>query len=105
MVIAEMTIAVQFVKDVECRNVLRSERTTRMTRHVDPLPRRHVAEDFALNLGVAIFERADLCAHVDGLIGSAGFEIRDALLEFEQTLLAFYDHIHASALAPSTGSG
>ncbi len=82
-IVAEVAVAVQLVELIERGDVRRSERTFRMTRHVDALPRREVSEDIELDLRVLFFERADLRREIDGLIGGMRFEIGDAPFEFE----------------------
>ena len=103
VVVAEMAVAVQLVELVERGDVLRAERTLRMTGHVHALPRRHRAEHLALDLRVLVFEAADLGRHVDRLLRSLRFELRDALLELQQTLLALDDDVHGLATRPLSG--
>ena len=96
-----MAVAVQFVELIQLGQICRAERTFRVTRHVDALPRREMAEDVALDLRVLLLEHLDLSGEVDGLIRGVRFEIRDAAFEFEQAAFAFDDRVHE--LAPAVG--
>ncbi len=61
-------------------------------------PRRQRAEDFVKDLLILLFERGDFGRHVDRLRRIDGAQLVDALLEFEQPLLAIDDRIHDARL-------
>jgi hypothetical protein len=107
VIVAEAPVAVELVELIERGDVVGAERALRMTRHVDALPRRELAEDLALDLRVLVLERADLGAHVERLLRGLRLQLGNALLELEQSLLALDDDVHrctSAALGTSSAA-